>query len=1153
MFVKRLLQKVVAVDTPTVPAGNLKASHLQPQLVAHHGIVHSASILAFEPVQRLLAVASTDGRVKLLGADGIQALLQSPWALACKYLEFMNNRGFLLQVNVRNHIEVWDYAKRELVCHEIWDGDITSFYVLQGSPFIFVGEHSGLVVVLQYVEDEQLLKRMPYGIPAHITLGGVVGSGSHDAPCVVAILAQPDVFYSRLLIAYGNGLIVLWGLHENRVLAVRGGSEMQQCELADYANSLKSRALATPSTPFSDDEDEKEISCVCWVCPIGSVVAVGYIDGEILLWSLPSIMKAKGQMDVELVEGPPYSGQPLMTVDLAPGKAKSPVVGLTWCSSGNSSRGTGGRLYVFGGGEKGRPEALMVISLDASHVEEGGVKLVRLDLPLEGAFADMVLLPPWPAGDGLCSPAAALAVLMSPGLLRVYDELSIASYFAALAEGTPSPPPPQPVPLQLPVTETNVTCAKLVFVSNDGVAAKALLQKPPISNSSVLPTLPGGTKWPISGGKHIAVGSSSTEGIQERNLYLTGHQNGLVSFWDASSPSYNLICTVKYQSENGGDRSVTAFDFCGTSGLLAVGDELGMVSVYRVQKGNNEVNCRIIGRHTATLQEEAQHGDGTFVCFLVLMLHEAAIRSIALAGGLSRLAVGDDSGQVSMVDLQTATVILYDSCFPDHPSSILSLAFSAASTSIPQTTPSSSPRITRQQVQASHVPILYVVGKHANMVAYEGVAGAVLGHGAFHPKNSSTAVSVHLLDAEGSPLSLPGAPVDEPVRIEDEDTESTEEVSDSSEETSSTVFWNCSEAQYLLLCCTDSLRLYGISAFVQGQSVHLKKVRLEKTCCWTAVFREKSKGSGLILLYTDGDIEFRSLPDLEYVKATSLSNWKIDLDEQVMQSLGCSINGRLILMDHGKEVVQLSCLLEDAKRDQQLPQPQLYDSELALADAHASTVRNISKKKVSGIPGMEGLLKGVVGGVIKELKNALDPEVQHVHCASELPKLFSTRPFTISSPSVSSGLKTGGDFSSSDILDIDDIDVDEVQSAPQAPPETSSSGGFGKFMRNLKGKEKEKEKASRDPESDRMKLFDGNDAPPKQQTVDDIRAKYGHPRKSQEISSVVEMARNKLMERGEKLQGIEDKTSELEDNASNFASMAEELAKKMAARKWWEL
>ncbi|KAL3699419.1 hypothetical protein R1sor_017441 [Riccia sorocarpa] len=987
---------------------------------------------------------------------------------------------------------------------------------------------------------------MSYGIPANITLGGLVRPGSHDAPCVVAVLAQPDVYYSRLLIAYGNGLIVLWGLHQNRVLAVRGGTEIQQRELSDYANSLKGRAVATPSSPLSDDEEEKEISCVCWVCPVGSVAAVGYIDGEILLWSLPTIMKPKGQTDMELVHGPPYSGEPLMTVDLAPGKAKTPVVGLTWSASGNSSRGPGGRLYVFGGGEKDRPEALTVVSLDASGTEETGTKLLQLDL--QSAFADMVLLPPWPAGDGLYTPAAALALLMNPGLLHVYDELSVAGYFVSLAEGTPSPPPPQPVPLQLPVTETNVTCAKLVFVSNDGVAAKTLLQKPPIFSTSVPSTLPAGTKWPISGGKYVHVGSSSLEDVLEKNLYLTGHANGLISFWDASSPSYNLLCMVKHQSKYGGDRSVTAFEYCASSGLLAVGDEVGMVFVYRMQKENlKAINCHIIGRDTTTLQEEAQQSGETFVPFLILTLHGAAIRSIALSSGLSRLAVGDDNSQVSIVDLQSNTVILYDSCFPHHPSSISSLAFSAEdapSTSIPQSPPPSSPRITRQHVQGSHVPILYVVGKDANMVAYDGSTGAVLGQGAFHPKNSSTAVSVYLLDAEGTPLSLPGAPGHKPVQTEAEYMEST---GDSSEEKNSTVLSTHSEAQYLLLCCTDALRLYGTSLFIQGQRENLKKVKLERTICWTAVFGQKSKEFGLILMYTDGDIEFRSLPDLEYVKATSLRNWKIDLDEQVLRSLGCNTNGRFILIDHGKEVLQLSCLLEDTNRDQHLPQPQLYDSELALADAYASSIRGAPKKKTSG-PGMEGLLKGVVSGVIKELKNALDPEVQHVHFASELPKLFATQPFPIPSPSVSSSMKTGGDVSSSDIIDIDDIDFDEVTSAPQAPAETSNSG-LGKFMRKVKGKEK----ASRDPESDRMKLFDGNDASPRQQTVDDIRAKYGHPRKSQEITGVMEMARNKLMERGEKLQGIEDKTSELEDNAANFASLAEELAKKMAARKWWEL
>ncbi|BBN19258.1 protein MpTOMOSYN11 [Marchantia polymorpha subsp. ruderalis] len=1146
MFIKRFLQKAGA-DTPAIPAGGLKASHLHPQLAAHHGIFHSASILAYEPVQRLLAVASTDGRVKLQGADGIEALLQSRRQVACKFLEFMNNRGFLLHINTQNEIEVWDYERKESVYLEPWDGDITSFYVLQGSPFMLLGEHSGLVVVLQYAEEEKLLKRMSYGIPAHIPLGGLVRAGSQDAPCVVSTLAQPDVLFSRVLIAYGNGLIILWGLHENQVLAVRGGTENQRRELSNFANSLKGRAIAT-SKPSDDDEEEQEICCMCWVCPVGSVVAVGYTNGDILLWGLPTIIKAKGLVEMELVEGPAYSGVPIRKLDLAHGMVKMPVVGLTWCASGTSTRGASGRLYVFGGGEVGRPEALMVLSLDSSNPEQGGEKLLQWDLTLQGPFADMALLPPWPAGDGLCTPAAALVLLMSPGLLHVYDELSIASYFASLAEGTPSPPLPQPVPLQLHVTETNVTCAKLVLVSNDGVAARALLQMPPVTKSSVPSTLPAGTKWPISGGKQVSTGSSShTKDICEKNVYVTGHRDGVVNFWDAASPSYNLLCSVTNQSKLGGNCPVTTMEFCSSTGLLATGDEHGMVFVYRLQKENSEVRCRFVTRDVAETEEELQKADGIFGCILVLKRHEAPIRSVALASSLFRLAVGDERGKVSMVDLQSKTVILYANCFSNHPSSILSLAFSAeyASTSIPQSPASSSPRIRSQQDPTSHVPVLYVLGKDANMVAYDGSTGIVVGQGPFKPMHSSTAVSFHLLDADGTPICLPSPSSKQVVEGGTEESESAENESNSSEEPSSVTSWTCSEAHFLLLCCTDSLRLYATSAIVQGHPVSLKKIKLEKTCCWTSAFREKTNDSGLILLFTNGDIEFRSLPDLECVKDTSLSEcvkWKIELNEFLMKTLGSNIRGQLVLIDHGREVVQISCLEEDSASVQLLPQPQLYDRDVALADEHASAARNIPKKK-SNIPGMEGLLKGVVGGVIKELKNALDPEVQHVHSASELPKLFSTRPFTIP---LTNRPKSEV---SSDNLDIDDIDVDDMPSGPTAAAEPSSGGGFGKFRWSLKGKEK----TSHEAEGDRTKLFEGGKEAPKARTADDIRAKYGHQRKTQEVSSVMEMARNKLMERGEKLQGIENRTSELEDNAENFASMAEELAKRMAAKKWWEL
>ena len=44
-----------------------------------------------------------------------------------------------------------------------------------------------------------------------------------------------------------------------------------------------------------------------------------------------------------------------------------------------------------------------------------------------------------------------------------------------------------------------------------------------------------------------------------------------------------------------------------------------------------------------------------------------------------------------------------------------------------------------------------------------------------------------------------------------------------------------------------------------------------------------------------------------------------------------------------------------------------------------------------------------------------------------------------------------------------------------------------------------------------------------------------------------------LEDRGQKLQNLQDKTNQLEDGASDFASLAKELANQQANRKWWQL
>ena len=46
---------------------------------------------------------------------------------------------------------------------------------------------------------------------------------------------------------------------------------------------------------------------------------------------------------------------------------------------------------------------------------------------------------------------------------------------------------------------------------------------------------------------------------------------------------------------------------------------------------------------------------------------------------------------------------------------------------------------------------------------------------------------------------------------------------------------------------------------------------------------------------------------------------------------------------------------------------------------------------------------------------------------------------------------------------------------------------------------------------------------------------------------------NKLAERGEKLEQMQQKTSQLENDAMNFAEMARELRRQQEQKSWWQL
>ncbi|EMS65831.1 hypothetical protein TRIUR3_32020 [Triticum urartu] len=75
-------------------------AQLDAQIALHYSVPYAASVMAFDPVQRLLAVGTLspqppllltllalDGRIKIFGGDNIEGILISPKSMPYKYLQ----------------------------------------------------------------------------------------------------------------------------------------------------------------------------------------------------------------------------------------------------------------------------------------------------------------------------------------------------------------------------------------------------------------------------------------------------------------------------------------------------------------------------------------------------------------------------------------------------------------------------------------------------------------------------------------------------------------------------------------------------------------------------------------------------------------------------------------------------------------------------------------------------------------------------------------------------------------------------------------------------------------------------------------------------------------------------------------------------------
>ncbi|XP_051131548.1 uncharacterized protein LOC127251742 [Andrographis paniculata] len=1094
MFAKRLFQKGGHRHLHQ-EKGLLTPDDFNLRVNVHYGIPSTASILAFDPIQRLLAIGTLDGRIKVIGGDNVEGLLISPKVSPFKHLEFLQNQGFLISITNDNDIQVWNLEKRSIDCSLQWESNVTAFSVISGSSFMYVGDEYGMMSVLKYDPECEELLRLQYQLSSD-SLAESVGSSISNRQPIVGILPQPCSSWNRLLITYESGLVILWDVVEAKVIVVRGNKDLHlEKRVVPPSDAEMNIVNDAPSR-----DGEKEISALCWVSSNGSVLAVGYVDGDILFWDTSHNSSNEDEEDA--------LSPNVVQLQLSSAEKRLPVIVLHWLDQCKYSKQKKGQLILYGGDEIGCDEVVTVLTLEWSAGMQTMRCIDRVDLNLSGSFADMILIPS--VGATGSDTNASLFVLSSPGQIQIYDTNSFPS--SNLQSRKVLPVSAINFPASISTVHPLLTVSELFLVYD---SIEALGSETAVVNST--PTLPGNRKWPVTGG--ISNHATFEKDDNVHKLFVAGYQDGSVRIWNATNPVFRLLCVLT--NEVNGKRlvdsgaSLTTIDLCFSTFTLAVGSECGLVLLYHLCS-SGDGSFHFVTEITSEVHNSAPVQGPR--CRAAFKLQKSGVRTLNFVRDGCRLIVGYECSRVAVLDARSLSVEFITDAISSSP--LISVTWKGFISGIDK----SSDETASKTPANSTGELIFVTTKDASVYAIDGKSGSMISTKPMQLKKNSTPISLYVIENwetvhRSLDVQLPkdGTPRNE---LSQNDSQGSDEHETQESPITSTPSAHSLKELLVVLCSTDVLHIYSAKSVVQGESKYIHKVKLPKPCCWTSLFKKDTEVCGLVLLYQTGDMEIRSLPDLDLVRDLSpLSELRWNFKTNMDRMTSSTENGHIVLVN-GSEVAVISLL--ESENDFRIPEslPHLHDEVLAAAANAAISVSSYPKRK-------EGSNTGLLGGIVKGFKgwkSKSNPASPSKSSLNNLDDIFKKNPF--SEPSTAT-------IDEHEVeLSIDDIEIDD----PEPLPSTSSQ---------------EVNNSDRDEKSQRERLFgNDDDITPRLRTREEIIAKY---RKAADASSAAGQARDKLLERQEKLERISRRTEDLRHGAEDFASLANELVKAMEKRKWYHI
>ncbi|XP_060525863.1 LOW QUALITY PROTEIN: syntaxin-binding protein 5 [Cylas formicarius] len=204
------------VQAPTRPdqeiQETLKPDNFQVKRTFRHGFPYQPTSMAYDPVQRLLAIGSKCGSLRILGQPGVDVHMRHdmegpPGSAAVLHLQFLVNEGALISATADDTLHLWNFRQKvpQIVQSLKFQKEkITCMNLPLQSKWLYVGTEKGNVHIVQ-IESFSLSGYV-------INWNKTIELTRKTHPGAIVHLSDNPLDASKLLIGYESGQIVLWDL-----------------------------------------------------------------------------------------------------------------------------------------------------------------------------------------------------------------------------------------------------------------------------------------------------------------------------------------------------------------------------------------------------------------------------------------------------------------------------------------------------------------------------------------------------------------------------------------------------------------------------------------------------------------------------------------------------------------------------------------------------------------------------------------------------------------------------------------------------------------------------------------------------------------------------------------------------------------------------